>query len=192
MLPTVKTRRSPPLDVLADARRVIAANDRELALQLLLKICSGGERTASQLPEAIAEALVATARRQQDDNGRTVLQAHNDGSIAREEIVSLIGGAPLASDDLAAIRVALDERQRRDQLARQAAAPRVVQAARETAAAELVGREGAALAVKLGRGYVEIKYIPHGKTGRVSGPYLYQRWSEGKVRRSRYLGKPAT
>jgi hypothetical protein len=22
--------------------------------------------------------------------------------------------------------------------------------------------------------------------------YLYQRWSEGKVRRSRYLGKPAT
>ena len=43
----MKTRRAPPVDVLADARRVIAANDRELALQLLLKICSGGERTAS-------------------------------------------------------------------------------------------------------------------------------------------------
>jgi len=62
--------------VLADARRVIAANDRELALQLLLKICSGGERTASQLPEAIAEALVATARRQRDDSDVTVLQAY--------------------------------------------------------------------------------------------------------------------
>lgn len=96
--------------MLAEARRVIAANDRELALQLLLKIRSGGERTASQLPEAIAEALVATARAQLDDDGRTVLQAHTDASIAREQIVSLIRGAPFASDDLAAIRVALDER----------------------------------------------------------------------------------
>ena len=188
----MKNRRSTPLDVLAEARRVIAANDRELALRLLLKICSRGERTASQLPEATAEALVATAHRQRDDNDRIVLQEHTDGIIAREEIVSMIRGAALAPDDLAAIRAALDERQRRDQLARKEGAAQIVQAARETAAAELVGREGAALAVKLGRGYVEIKYIPHGKTGRVSGPYLYQRWSEGKVRRSRYLGKPAT
>jgi hypothetical protein len=69
----MKTRRPTPLDLLAEARRVIAADDRELALQLLLKICSGGERTASQLPEATAEALVATARRQHDDKDRGVL-----------------------------------------------------------------------------------------------------------------------
>ncbi len=188
----MKPPRPIPLDMLAEARRVIAADDRELALQLLLKIGSGGERAASELPEATAEALVATARRQRDDNDVTVLQAYRDGSIARDEIVSLIQGAELAPDDVAAIRAALDERQRRDQVARQVAASQVVKAARETTAAELVGRDGAALAVKLGRGYLEIKYIPHAKTGRVSGPYLYQRWSEGKVRRSRYLGKPAT
>jgi hypothetical protein len=188
----MKPPRPLPLDLLAEARRVIASGDRELALQLLLKIGSGGERTASELPEATAEALVATARRQRDDNDRSVLQAHRDGSIARDDIVSMIRGAPLAPDDLAVIRAALDERQARDLLARQGAAAQVVQIARETAAAELVGREGPALAVKLGRGYLEIKYIPRGKTGRVSGPYLYQRWSEGRVRRSRYLGKPAT
>jgi len=76
--------------VVAEARQVIAANNCELALQLLLKICSGGERTVSQLPEATAEALVATARRQRDDNDRVVLQEHTDGCMAREEIVSLI------------------------------------------------------------------------------------------------------
>ncbi len=188
----MKPPRPSPLDLLAETRRVIAADDRELALQLLLKIVAGGERIASQLPEATAEALVATARQQRDDNDRGMLHAYRDGSIAREEIVSLIRGAELAPDDLAAIRDALDERQRRDRCTRQSAASQVVKAARETTAAELVGREGAALAVKLGRGYLEIKYIPHAKTGRVSGPYLYQRWSDGKVRRSRYLGKPAT
>src|SRR5229473_8291102 len=91
-------------------------------LQLLLKIVAGGERIASQLPEATAEALVATARQQRDDNDRGMLHAYRDGSIAREEIVSLIRGAELAPDDLAAIRDALDERQRRDQCARQSAA----------------------------------------------------------------------
>lgn len=37
---------------------------------------------------------------------------------------------------------------------------------------------------------LELKYIPDAASCRTDGPYLYQRWSEGKVRRSRYLGKP--
>src|SRR5258708_39393670 len=109
------------LDLLAEARRVIAADDRELALQLLLKIGSGGERIASQLPEATAEALVATARQQRDDNDQSILHAYRDGNIAREEIVSLIRGAELAPDDLDAIRDALAERQARGVPGRQGA-----------------------------------------------------------------------
>jgi hypothetical protein len=76
--------------------------------------------------------------------------------------------------------------------AREAHAASVVAAARTTADTELAGREGAELAVRLGRGYLEIKYIPHAATGRLHGPYLYYRWLDGKVRRSRYLGKPIT
>ncbi len=68
----------------------------------------------------------------------------------------------------------------------------MLDAARTTADAELAGGDGAALAVKLGRGYVEVKYIPHAGTGQLNGPYLYQRWLDGKTRRSRYLGKATT
>ncbi len=39
-------------------------------------LSSGGESAASEFPEATAEALVATARRQRDDNDVTVLQAY--------------------------------------------------------------------------------------------------------------------
>ncbi len=48
----MKPPRAISLDLLAEARRVIAAADRELALQLLLKIVAGGERIASQLPDS--------------------------------------------------------------------------------------------------------------------------------------------
>jgi len=48
----MKPPRPSPLYLLAETRRVIAADDRELALQLLLKIVAGGERIASQLPDS--------------------------------------------------------------------------------------------------------------------------------------------
>lgn len=35
----------------------------------------------------------------------------------------------------------------------------------------------------------EIKWIPDSKTGRLYGPYLYERWREGGKCRSKYLGK---
>jgi len=34
----------------------------------------------------------------------------------------------------------------------------------------------------------EKKWIP-GKNGRIYGPYLYERWRDGKICRSKYLGK---
>lgn len=50
----------------------------------------------------------------------------------------------------------------------------------ETAGNKTEGKEGA-------RGWVELKMIPRG--GKSYGPYAYLRWREGKVTRSKYLGK---
>ena len=43
---------------------------------------------------------------------------------------------------------------------------------------------------KLATGHwLEEKMIPDRKTGKLYGPYLYERWRDGSVCRSRYLGK---
>jgi len=39
-----------------------------------------------------------------------------------------------------------------------------------------------------GAGYIEYKMIP-GPNGKQYGPYAYLRWREGRVHRSKYLGK---
>jgi hypothetical protein len=90
-----------------------------------------------------------------------------------------------------AIQQALDERLVRDRATRQASAPQVLEAARRQTDRAFAGREGRVLAAKLGRGYLKLKYIPSRSTGKVHGPYQYQRWVEAGRRRSRYIGKPA-
>ena len=108
----------------------------------------------------VAQALVATARAEPDAQDRAALQAHRQADLARQEIVALIREAPLAPDDLATIRAALQEREHQEQLARAAAAADLVQVARQTTQGALRGPEGTVLATKLGRVYLELKYIP--------------------------------
>src|SRR6516162_8815552 len=88
-------------DLLAEARRIIDADDRSGALDLLLQIASRGERAASELPETVAHALVATARSEPDDTDRAALIAYRRVCLAREEIIALLQETQFGPDDIA-------------------------------------------------------------------------------------------
>lgn len=191
-LPRTVRPRVTPREVLLQARTVIAAGDREAALRLLVAIAAQGERTAVELPEAVAHALVATARKERNHEDEAALRAYREMHSVRDDIVALLQDGILDPDDLAAIRQALDAREAQERAKRTAEAEELVQAARETTEAALQGPEGRMLAVKLGRAYLEVKYIPRKDSGRLHGPYLYARWRDGRVLRSRYIGKPAS
>lgn len=172
---------------------MVDANDREGALALLLELLTGGAGNAEALPELAANALVATARAKGDRNDadRAAVTTYQRAALARDEVVALIREAPLGTDDLAAIQVALQQRLVQDHASRQAAAAQLLESARRQTDLAFAGRAGSALAIKLGHGYLEMKYIPNRRTGKMYGPYLYQRWVEAGRRRSRYVGKPA-
>lgn len=182
----------PPEALLLRIRAAVDANDRGGALALLLHLLTGALQAAA-LPEVAANALVATARAEvnRDDTDRAALTAYRRAALARAEVVALIDKAPLGTDDLTVIQAALERRLVQDHLSRQAAASQVLKNARRQTDLAFAGRDGSALAIKLGRGYLEMKYIPNRRTGKVYGPYLYQRWVEAG-RRSRYVGKPAS
>ena len=44
-------------------------------------------------------------------------------------------------------------------------------------------------ATSAGGRWKEKKMIRDAKTGKIYGPYLYERWRDGKICRSKYLGK---
>ncbi len=186
--------RRAPAALLLRVRSMVDANDCEGALALLLELLTGGARNAEALPEVAANALVATARAEgeRNDMDRAALTTYRRAALARDEVVALIREAPLGTDDLAAIQVALEQRLVQDHTSRQAAASQPLESARRQTDLAFAGRDGSALAIKLGRGYLEMKYIPNRRTGKVYGPYLYQRWVEAGRRRSRYVGKPAS
>ena len=52
----------------------------------------------------------------------------------------------------------------------------------------LAGQEAPAAAIRVGSGWLEVKWIPR-KGGKATGPYLYYRVREGGHLRSRYVGK---
>jgi hypothetical protein len=52
----------------------------------------------------------------------------------------------------------------------------------------LAGHDAPAAAIRVGSGWLEIKWIPR-KGGKATGPYLYYRVREGGHLRSRYVGK---
>src|SRR5579859_7508290 len=148
--------------LLLRVRDVVDSNDRAGALTLLLELLTRGGGGAETLPEVAANALVATARtdRERDDADRAALAAYQGSALVREEVVALIREAPLATDDLMAIQQAVAERLVQDRVAGRAAAPRVLEAARRETDLAFAGRAGGELAAKLGRGYLEVKYIP--------------------------------
>lgn len=187
-------RRRPPDEVLLRVRAAVGTNDREGALALLLDLLTGGARQAEALPEVAANALVATARAEvdRDDADRAALTAYRRAARARDDVLALIQEAPLGTDDLAAIQAALEQRLVRDRVSRQAATSQLLERARQQTDLAFAGRAGSALAIKLGRGYLEMKYIPNRRTGKIYGPYLYERWVEAGRRCSRYVGKPAS
>lgn len=87
--------------------------DCHLALQVLLCLCSAGERAAAALPELTAEALIATARAERDDHDRAILAAHRRRHATAQKILVLLREGSLGPDDLTAIQDALDERRQR-------------------------------------------------------------------------------
>jgi hypothetical protein len=178
-------------DPLAHVRQVIASNDREGALAVLLALITRGRSTALELPEFVAAALIATARAARDEPDRLALQTFRQAQVAVDEILALVREAPLATDDLDRIRAAVDERQQRDRTAREGDVDKLLGAARDTTSAAFDGVQGRTLAIRLGQGWLEARYVRDRDTGHTYGPYLYQRWREAGRKRARYLGKVA-
>jgi uncharacterized membrane protein len=93
----------PAASVLARAKAAIAAGDRAGALALLRVLLDRGPEAAAALTPVLAEALIATARRQADERDRTARRAYRQAQAARAEICRLLATTPLDGDDLAAI-----------------------------------------------------------------------------------------
>ena len=170
MLP--KTRMAPPssaASLLEHARTAIAAGDRRQALAVLRAVVAGA--AADVVPPGTAEALVTTARGSTDEEDRRALERHRAGELARADIIHVLHTAPLSVNDMAAIRVAVEDRTRAVQREEAALTPR-----------GFGGVNGESPA-RLGAGYLELKMI------RGNGPYLYFRIREGRRLRSRYVGK---
>ena len=162
--------------VLARAKAAIAQGDQAGALALLHVLLTEGVDVAATLTPVLAEALIATARAQADEQDRQARQAYARGQAARAEICRLVRTAPLDQEDLQAIRRVLEERERELQTEVE---HRVAEQRQELG--------GAPEARRLGVGWLERYWVE-----RRWGPYLRVRWREGSRKRMKYIGKVPT
>ena len=162
--------------VLARAKAAIAQGDRAGALALLHVLLTEGVDAAATLTPVLAEALIATARAQADEQDRRARQAYARGQAARAEICRLVRTAPLDQEDLQVIRRVLDEREHELQLQVE---QRVAEQRQEPG--------GAPETRRLGVGWLERYWVE-----RRWGPYLRVRWREGSRKRMKYIGKVPT
>ena len=102
---------------------------------------------------------------------------------ASTTVQALLG---LDRDALAAIREAAEVLLRASMEAAALARTRSANGTRLERAARSIGR--ALAARRGGGGWFELKKVK-GANGRYYGPYLYYRWRDGAVKRSRYRGK---
>jgi hypothetical protein len=123
------------------------------------------------LPEFVADALIATAHAARDESDRRALQAYRQAQVGADEILALVREAPLAADDLARIRAALDLRQAQDRATNEVVIDKLRGEAREMTSTTVAGAEGGNLAVRLGQGNV------------------YYHWRDGRRKRTKYVGK---
>jgi hypothetical protein len=98
--------------VLARVKQAILEDDRSGALALLHILLTDGPETAATLTPVLAQALIATARTEQDADDQRARRSFDEAHAARTQVCRLLRSAPLDSDDLAAIRAALEDRER--------------------------------------------------------------------------------
>jgi hypothetical protein len=155
---------------MVSARQAIEHGDRSGALEVLAHIARG-ELPAEDLEPVVSEALVATARAEQEERDRAALARYQQAQAATRQILDILRSTPWDRSDLARIRVVLDEL---DQALREQ---------EEERQREQMG--GGQSRRRLGTGSLEAKLI------RGFGPYLYYRFREGGRHRSMYVGKVA-
>jgi hypothetical protein len=167
------TADDPAKTVLARAKTAIAAGDRAGALALLHVLLTEGAEVAATLTPVLAEALIATARMQADEQDRRARETYREGRTALADVCRLLRTAPLDAEDLQTVRRVLDERERD------------LQAQAEQRLAEQRQEGGSAPEVRrLGVGWLE-RYRVEERWG----PYLRVRWREGGRKRMKYVGK---
>ncbi|MBV9355904.1 MAG: hypothetical protein JO023_10295 [Chloroflexi bacterium] len=162
----------PGATVRARARAAIAAGDQPGALILLRVLIDEGPEAAAALSPVVADALVATARSDSDARDRAARLAYQQAQAARVEICRLLECAPLDLDDLARIRMDLNDREQQ------------LRAQSDERLRDRAIMGGAVGSRRLGNGWIERYWV-----GRRWGPYLRARWREAGRKRMKYVGK---
>src|ERR671933_1802519 len=93
---------------MVSARQAIEHGDRSGALDVLARVARG-ELPAEDLEPVVSEALVATARAEQEERDRAALARYQQVQAASEQITQLLRSTPWDRSDLARIRAVLDE-----------------------------------------------------------------------------------
>jgi hypothetical protein len=158
---------------LTRAKAAIAAGDGAGALALLHVLLTEGAEVAATLTPALAEALIATARAQADEQDRQAREIYAQGRAAFAEICRLVRSAALDAEDIDRIRRVLDMR---EQDLRAQAQQRLAEHRQEGG--------NATEARRLGLGWLERYWVEERW-----GPYLRVRWREGGRKRMKYVGK---
>jgi hypothetical protein len=156
---------------MVSARQAIEHGDRSGALEVLARIARG-ELPVQDLEPVVSEALVATARAEQEERDRAALARYEQAQATTRQILDMLRSTPWDRSDLARIRAVLDELDRE-----------LHEQEEERQRAEQMG--GGQTRRRLGAGSLEAKLI------RGFGPYLYYRFREGSRHRSLYVGKVA-
>lgn len=157
---------------LLSARQAIEHGDRRAALDLLAAVARG-ELPADDLEPVVSEALVATARAEQQERDRAALARYEQARAAGAQMLHLLRATPWDHADLARIRAVLDELDQE-----------LIDQEKEPEQPERI-RTASDSRRRLGAGSLEAKLI------RGHGPYLYFRYREGGRHRSVYVGKAA-
>ena len=162
------------ISIAASAREAIVRGDRQGALRLLNSLVLAGAQRAADLTPETADALVATATAERQQRDQAAVERYEQAETTYRLIADQIQRAAFEREHIAGLRAMLDAREREldDQLNDR----------------RLAGHEAPAAAIRVGSGWLEVKWIPR-KGGKATGPYLYYRVREGGHLRSRYVGK---
>jgi len=170
--PSKQNAEEPHQAVLARVKQAILDDDRSGALALLHVLLTDGPETAARLTPVLAQALIATARTERDADDQRARRSFDEAHAARTQICRLLRSAPLDSDDLVAIRAALEDRERE------------IDHELELRLAD--HRDGSTPeSLRLGVGWLERYWV-----ARRWGPYLRARFrQEDGRKRMKYIGK---
>jgi hypothetical protein len=162
------------ISIAASAREAIVRGDRQGALRLLNALVLAGAQRAADLIADTADALVATATAERQQRDHAALDKYEQAEDTYRLIADQIQRAAFEREHIAGLRALLSAREREldDQLKDLC----------------LAGHDAPAAAIRVGSGWLEIKWIPR-RGGKATGPYLYYRVREGGHLRSRYVGK---